>query len=435
MRPPITLLTTLALFLSLGCQEKGTEGTGTSTYPRKPIKVVVPFSAGGGSDTFVRVIQKAIRDEGLVPHPLVIINVPGAGGTVGSRRVRNGTADGHTILCLHEGILSSKYAGTVPYGPEAFRCIAATGESHLVVCVREDSEFGNLADLLESARANPDHIRFGMAPGTPTHFVGRRLESTSAQPAATFRYVASGGGANRFNDLVGGHLEVTPFSLAEYMKFRDSGVRAIALLGANRSPEVPDIPTAREQGIDVTMQHVQYWWAAKSTPDEAIEGFANMLEAAMATPYVREKLAELKTRPLFLRGAALEAHLAEREADFQDVALVKLDGLPWLIPTILGSTLILTLLTFRESFPNRKPIRPSLWLPSVRWLALIGVYVLAMQKLSLSYAVATAAFIPAMGLAMGRRSWKATGQLAAIGLCLSLATWFVFTRVLVIDLP
>ena len=115
----------LAVFTLLTSCEKGAS-SGAGEFPRKPIKVVVPFGPGGDSDTFARIMQKTIRDHELLPEPLVILNVPGAGGTIGSRRVRDAAPDGYTILNLHEGIFTSKYAGRVSYGPEAFRPIAAT---------------------------------------------------------------------------------------------------------------------------------------------------------------------------------------------------------------------------------------------------------------------------------------------------------------------
>ena len=79
--------------------------TAGDPFPRKPIKIVVPFGVGGGSDTFVRVLIQAIRDADLSEQPLTVMNVPGAGGTIGSRRVRNARADGYTLLNLHEGCL------------------------------------------------------------------------------------------------------------------------------------------------------------------------------------------------------------------------------------------------------------------------------------------------------------------------------------------
>ena len=86
-------------------------------YPDGPLKLVVPFAPGGGSDTIARIIQKAIRDEKLSPVPLVIVNVPGAGGTIGSRQVRDAKADGQTLLLLHDGIFTAKYSGKVSLVP------------------------------------------------------------------------------------------------------------------------------------------------------------------------------------------------------------------------------------------------------------------------------------------------------------------------------
>ena len=90
-----------------GCS---TDAPGGS-YPARPIKVVVPFAAGGGSDTFARIIKRSIDDQGLLDQPLVILNVDGAGGTIGSRRVKNAPDDGYTLLNVHEALITAKYSG------------------------------------------------------------------------------------------------------------------------------------------------------------------------------------------------------------------------------------------------------------------------------------------------------------------------------------
>lgn len=426
----------VASLLLSGCFVNEPENIGG--FPRKPIKVIVPFGAGGGSDTFVRILQNGIRNEGLLEHPFVVINVPGAGGAVGSRRVRNALADGHTILCLHEGIFCSKYAGRTPYGPEAFRSIAATGKAGLVVCVREDSEFSDLSELMAAARKRPDEIRFGMAPGTPTHFVGRRLEMANRDNPVTFRNVATGGGAKRFNDLSGGHIDVTPFSIAEYSKFKDSDVRAIAYLGPDRLEEFPEIPTAREQGFDISMDNIQYWWAPKETPKSAVQRIAEVLEAAMATPYVREKLAALKIEPLVLRDDALNAHLEAREVDFRRVALVDFDGLPNSVAMLLGLVILLGILSMKAVNPppgGASEIGARTWGPIAVASGVLALYVMAMQFFGVSYIVATGVFIPMMGWAVGARSAKTVGGLVAVGFGVAFGCALVFTKLLVVDLP
>ncbi len=434
MRLLKSVFSIVAIALVLTSCDDGRE-VSEGVFPRKPIKVVVPFGPGGDSDTFARIMQKTIRDHELLPEPLVILNVPGAGGTIGSRRVRDTAPDGYTILNLHEGILTSKYAGRVSYGPEAFRPIAGTAMSNLVICVREDSPFENLRDVLEAAAEKPDAILFGMAQGTPTHFAGRRLEKAGGE--VRFRMVASGGGAKRRNDLVGEHVDVTPFSLSEYMGFEESGVRAVAYLAAERHPELPEVPTARELGYEVVMPHVHYWWAPKSTPDAAVEKIADVLEAAMKTDYLRGKLAETKTEPLFLRGAALEKHLAEREGEFQDIALVSYEGLPdpvmpmLVIVVVLGGVIAFRWFKGRVSSVNT----PVVWHHGALSCLVLTLYVISMQVAGVSYIFATMAFIPALAFVGGARSKRSIVTMAVLGMVLASACFFIFTKVLVIDLP
>ena len=105
-------------------------------FPERPVEVIVPFGAGGGSDTFVRILQKAIREENLSPQPLIIRNAGGAGGTIGSRQARDATPDGYTIMCLHDGIYTAEHYGNADWGPADFEPIAATGRSGVIVAAQ-----------------------------------------------------------------------------------------------------------------------------------------------------------------------------------------------------------------------------------------------------------------------------------------------------------
>ncbi len=129
----IPILFAVFLIVVSGCAQSSTSEP--VTYPQRPIKLIVPFAAGGGSDTFARILQKAIEEHQLLSQPLVIINVPGAGGTVGSRRVKNARPDGYTLLLLHEGIMTSQAAGLTNFGPEAFQPICGTGSTGMVICL------------------------------------------------------------------------------------------------------------------------------------------------------------------------------------------------------------------------------------------------------------------------------------------------------------
>ena len=416
-------------------------------YPERPIKVLVPFGAGGGSDTFARILQRAIEENDLLPQPIVIINVPGAGGTVGSRQAMEADPDGYTLLCLHEGIISAKYAGITDYGPEVFEPVAGTGEVGNVIAVAGDSKYENLDQLLADAAARPEQVVFSANIGAPSHFIGLMLEK--AQQGAQFRYTQTGGGAKRFAALAGGHIDVSAFSLAEYMQFKSAGLRALAYCGENRHPAAPEIPTALEQGFDVVISTMQFWWAPKNTPPERIKIVADVLEKSMQTPQVQESLKAIYTDDVFLTGQPLRRSLVEREQRFANVALRELTELPNFPNLVLGIVVMLALVVTFQTLPNGSTAvvgRQSVQENEERgyttrpWLAVASIlataiYVLVMQMNWVGFRVATFAFILGLGLFLTRFNVKRLPMLLAIAIVMSLGLHWVFTNVFTVVLP
>ena len=424
-----------------GCGKGGGGGEAVAEYPHKPVKVVVPFAAGGGSDQFVRILQKAMREDGLLAHPIVVINVPGAGGSTGSRRVMEARPDGYTMLNLHEGIITAKYSGITTYGPEAFTPIAATGEAGMVVCVAQDSPYEDLAALAAAAAKEPDTVTFGANVGAPSFIAGRRIEA--AVPGCAFRYVQTGGGAKRFAALKGGHIGASAFSIAEYFQFRGAGLRALAYLGEERHGEAREIATAREQGIDVASSNMQFWWAPRGTPADRVERFGDALAAAMETEYVREKLAELRVDPVVLRGEALRAELGEREAAVAAVGTANLEGLPNVPVAVIFLCAALAagvVVEGRRGGGGRHLARDKEkeevdWR---RWVAVVAasmVYVGVMRLGWIGFPIATTFFVPALGMLWRGGGWKVAPGLLAAGAVLGWGCFFLFTKVFVIDLP
>ena len=206
-------------------------------FPEKPITVIVPFAAGGGSGVFVRIFQQAIRENNLSPHPIVVKNISGAGGTIGSRTAREAEPDGHTILCLHDGIYTAQHYGNADWGPSDFEPLAATGRSGVVIAVRGKSPFDSLAELMEEAVKSPYELVFGTNLGAPNHYSALFLQK--GKPGAKFRFTQTGGGAKRLAQLKGGHIDLTGFSIAEYEQFKAAGIKALAVLSEVRESSFP----------------------------------------------------------------------------------------------------------------------------------------------------------------------------------------------------
>ena len=250
-------------------------GSSKVEFPNQPIQIVVPYLAGGGTDTFTRILQKALSERNELDVPIVIVNQDGGSATIGSRLVKDSDPDGYKILCHHEGIIATKLAGVVDYGPEAFRPIAQTGSIVLLMVVRADSPYQSLPDLLKAAQDNPSRIRMGANQGSPAYFICKQL--LGEFPGADFNFI-SAGGSKRFTYLLGRKLDAGIFSLAEYVAFRNDGdvpksenIIAIANFGEQRHGAIPDVATSKEQGLKTSAENAYYFWAPKGTPDEVAE--------------------------------------------------------------------------------------------------------------------------------------------------------------------
>jgi tripartite-type tricarboxylate transporter receptor subunit TctC len=301
-------------------------------YPTRPINLVVPFGPGGGSDVNARIFKTAIDDHQLLPEPLVIHNRDGAGATIGSRYVRDAAPDGYTVLFLHDAIITAKYSGMVRYGPEAFEPVACTGESGMVIAVADDSPYHTLTELMEAAREQPGVLSFAVNRGALTHVAGLQLEQ--AVPGSKFLFPQSGGGQARYNDLIGGHVDVSGFSIEEFMLYRHGAdadsphLRGLAYLAKSRDPAAPEVPTAREQGCDIVTINRFYWWVPKGTPQHRIEVLAQALHAALETEDVTRKMDQIHCKRIFRQGEELSKQLAETERQIAQVEFTKPKGVP-----------------------------------------------------------------------------------------------------------
>ena len=316
-------------------------------YPSKPITVIVPFAAGGGSDVFVRIFQNAIRKNNLCPQPIVIKNIAGAGGTIGSRSAKNATPDGHTILCLHDGIYTAQHYGNADWGPNNFEPIAATGRSGVVVAVGEDSPYSSLNELMEEAKDRPYQLVYGTNLGAPNHYSALFLQN--GKSGAKFRFTQTGGGAKRLAQLKGGHIDLTGFSVAEYQQFKDAGIKALASLGEERESSFPNLTTALEQEVRATHDLMQFWWAPQNTPPERIAYLQNLLAEAMATRDIKESFQNLHMDPVLQVGQDLLKTIADRSQKLQGITIDKPTALPPLEWIILGITVICFVFVLRES--------------------------------------------------------------------------------------
>jgi len=281
------------------------------TYPERPITIVVPFSAGGPTDTVTRLVADAMSKD--LGQQIVVENVTGAGGTLGAGRVAKATPDGYTLLLHHIGMATSATLyRKLAYKPlEAFEYVGLVTEVPMVIVGRKDLEPKDLKSLIEYVKANKDKVTYAHAGvGAASHLCGMLFMSKIETPLTTVPYKGTG---PALTDLIGGQVDLLCDQTTNTTNQIKSGeIKAYATTSGQRLAALPDVPTAKEQGLDIEVAIWHGLYAPKGTPKAIVERLAASLQKALQDETVKNRFASLGTAPVPLdqaQPAALEAKL------------------------------------------------------------------------------------------------------------------------------
>jgi len=288
----------------------------TDGYPSKPVKLIVPFGAGGGTDGLARAIQRTIEQKKLLSVPFVVVNADGAGGAVGTRQVLSAAPDGYTILQIHQEMFAASAIGRVNYSPDDLEPIIQVSEACMFVAVGEDSPYNNLDEMFSGIHEAPDSFRQADDIGGATHFPSVQLMKAAD---AQWPIVPVGATSARFSSLQGGFTNMALLSPL-WLERAAGEIRPLAVLGDERYDFAPDVPTAEEQGYDVTACLNRRYWAPAGTAEEDITILANAIETAANSEEVKNYLAESGEVLKVVRGDDLRTLVDEEYATFVDVA-------------------------------------------------------------------------------------------------------------------
>ncbi len=272
-------------------------------FPDKPIRVIVPTQQGGSTDVIARIYQEAVERLRLLPQPFAVVNVPGAGGSVGTRQVKDAEPDGYTLGVWHSGLLTAAAMGVTEYDHTAFELVAQTGGIPLGLAVKDSERFRTIEDLVAAAKAAPDEVKVATNIGLTVHFVPLIFQS---EAGIKLRYVQVGGGSKRLQSILGGHTDVAIFSTQEFINYGPSGLRPILLFADKRHPKLPDLPTAKENGWSLDWTETFVWLAPKGTPKDRVDAIATALRGAIADPEVARKYEDQAMIATFRTGAELK---------------------------------------------------------------------------------------------------------------------------------
>jgi len=262
-------------------------------YPSRPVTVVVPFPPGGASDVVARIVTNQMA--AILGHSFVIENVSGAGGTVGSARVAAAAPDGYTLLAAAMGshVAAPVLTPNLKYDPQTdFMPVGITAHSPAVVIARKDFPARDLKEFVAMLRQQGGAVKQAHGGiGASSHMACLLF---TAEIGAKPTLVAYRGSGPALNDLVGGHVDfLCEQSVSVAESVLAGSVKAYAVSAAERLAMLPDVPTAKEAGVNYQMSVWAGLFAPKGTPPEAIAKLADALDKALDEPLVRERLAQL----------------------------------------------------------------------------------------------------------------------------------------------
>ncbi|MDA9764374.1 tripartite tricarboxylate transporter substrate binding protein [Opitutales bacterium] len=265
-------------------------------FPEKPIKFIVPTNAGGGIDAQARILQRAIGDHKLLPEKVVVVNIPGGGGVVGTGKVKSAKPDGYTIGLWNAGLVTSRVMGISKFDHTDFEIIGMTGYTELGLAVKNDSSIKTVSDLVQRANVKPGTLKFSTDIGTPVHFIPLMFAD---EADIEFRFVQTGGGSKRLASIMGGHTEVSLFSTLAMLTFSEAGLRPLLVFSEDRNELLPNVMTSKEGGVNVVLTEPRFWIAPKGTPEDRLTILRGALTKAMALPAVHEDFASQGIAPVF----------------------------------------------------------------------------------------------------------------------------------------
>ena len=281
-------------------------------YPSKVITIIVPFAAGGPSDTIARLTAQSMG--AILKTQLIVENVGGAGGTLGAARLTQAKPDGYTLLVHHIGHATAPALyRKLPYDAiRDFDPVGRINDGAMALVARKDFPAKNLEELLAYVKANKDKVNMANAGiGSASHLCGMLFMSAINTDFTTIPYKGTG---PAMNDLLGGQVDfMCDQTTNNASQIKAGRINAYGITTAKRVAALPDIPTMSEAGMPnftVSVWHAMY--APKGTPQPIIDKLSKALQGALKDPNLKQRFADLGSEPVAQNLAtpdALRAHL------------------------------------------------------------------------------------------------------------------------------
>lgn len=294
LRRKLAVLSLVGVFITVGMifgYIRNGGGTASMKYPAKPITIIVPYTPGGSTDIMVRAMQKTA--EKYIGQQLIIMNVPGGGGNIGWGKLVGASPDGYTLGAMGSGMILQTLNGQAKYNyATALEPIVQVADFPIVFAVKADQPWENIHDLIEYAKVHPGEIKFGHSGiGLAVHIAG---EMFAKEAGISLEQVPFNGDSEGIAALLGGHIQLLVGTAGIKKHIKSGSVRVLAVASEKRStiPELENVPTLKEQGINVTLSIWQGIAAPKMLPLDVKNQLAEDFKKIVTDPEFKKFVEE-----------------------------------------------------------------------------------------------------------------------------------------------
>jgi tripartite-type tricarboxylate transporter receptor subunit TctC len=280
-------------------------------YPSRPVRLIVPYPPGGSSDNVSRVVAERLSP--LLGQPIIVDNRGGAAGTIGAQAAQAAKPDGYTLMMAPTAVFAiTPHLRKVPYDPvNGFDTVALIATAPSIAVVHKDSPIKTMGEFIAAAKKQPGKMSFGSAGlGSITQLYGEILKQRAG---IDILHVPFKGSADAMTAVLGKQVDlmIDPVALGQA---RGGGVRAIAIFGERRIPELPDVPTIAEAGYDIDIPSWFGLFAPKGTPPAIVAKISADAAKALREPETEQKLLKVNLFAAYLDPAAFAKKLKQDDA-------------------------------------------------------------------------------------------------------------------------
>ncbi|MBS3977900.1 MAG: tripartite tricarboxylate transporter substrate binding protein [Syntrophomonadaceae bacterium] len=320
------MIVSLTVMVLAGCgprQEQGPAAVEKAWTPSGTVEIVAPGSPGGGFDLLARSVQKTLDVDNIVPNDIIVMNKPGGGGAVGWGYLHEKRGQGEFLAVNSTLLIFNNLLGRSELTFRDFTPIANLLTEWLVVAVDIDSPYKTIKEYFEAMKKNPAAMPIGVGPalGNADHIHFLKLAKAHGIDPKTMRTVVYPGSLGELIPaLLGGHVTAIPISLAEGMEYKRAGeVRILGISSDTRLEIAPDVPTWKEQGIDVVFAP---WRGIMGPPDmtpEQIKFWSDAIARMVQQESWKATLKDLGLFPYYMPAEEYKAYLEKRTVAFESL--------------------------------------------------------------------------------------------------------------------